>query len=71
MDQPVTGNRPPDVLAAALFETGQVDQVHIYAQMITVSLRQGGSSDGLKEIVENIYIYYKPGVEIPDEASFG
>lgn len=66
----IIGDRHCDQLAAALIETGKVDKVHIYAQTITVTLNQGASSEGLKEIVENIYIHYKPGVEIPDEADF-
>ncbi len=66
----ITERRPSDVLAEALLETGKVEKLHIYAQTITVTLNQGASSDGLKEIIENIYVYYKPGVEIPDEANF-
>ncbi len=66
----IVGDRPPDVAARALFATGQVDQVHVYAQTITVTLGQGADSDGLKEIVENLFIHYLPGVEVPDESSF-
>lgn len=66
----ISGDRPPDVLAAKLLETGKVERVHVYAQTITVTLRSGATSDGLKEIVENLYIHYKPGVAVPDEASF-
>ncbi len=69
-DQPVVGDRPSDVLAAALLETGKVELVHIYAQMVTITLRSGATADGLREIVENIYVHYRPGVEVPDEASF-
>jgi hypothetical protein len=67
---PVVGDRPPDVIARALLETGQVDRVHIYAQTITITLHQGASAEGLKEIIEGIYIHYKPGVRVPDEADF-
>ena len=63
-------NRPPDAIAKLLLATGQVDKVHVYAQTITVTLAQGASSAGLKEIIEDLYIHYKPGVPIPDEASF-
>lgn len=66
----IIDDRPPDVIARLLFATGKVDKVHVYAQTITVTLHQGASSEGLKEIIEGLYIHYKPGVAIPDEASF-
>ena len=66
----IIDNRPPDVIARLLFATGKVDKVHVYAQTITVTLSQGASSEGLKEIIEGLYVHYKPGVPIPDEASF-
>ncbi len=66
----IIGDRPPDVIARLLLETGKVDKVHVYAQTITVTLHSGASSDGLKEIIEGLYIHYKPGVPVPDEASF-
>ncbi len=69
-DQAIDGDRPPDVIARLLFETGQVDEVHVYAQTITVKLGAGSSADGLKEVIEGLYIHYKPGVDVPTEASF-
>ncbi len=64
-------NRPPDELARALLATGQVAAVHVYAQTVTVQLASGSSADGLKEVIEGIYTYYRPGVEVPTEESFG
>ncbi len=64
-------NRPPDELAKALLATGQVAAVHVYAQTVTVQLSAGSSADGLKEVIEGIYTYYRPGVEVPTEESFG
>lgn len=69
-DKEIFGDRPPDVLARKLFETGQVDEVHIYAQTITVILGAGGSADGLGAVIRDLYTYYLPGVEIPTEESF-
>ena len=66
----IIDNRPPDAIARLLFETGKVAKVHVYAQTITVTLAQGATSDGLKEVIEGLYIHYKPGVPVPDEASF-
>lgn len=63
-------DRPPDKLARELFETGKVDEVHIYAQAITVKLASGASADGLKEVIGNLYTYYRPGVEVPTPESF-
>ena len=67
----IYGERPPDQIAKALFDSGKVDEVHVYAQAVTVKLFDGASSDGLKEILEDIYIYYRPGVEVPTAESFG
>lgn len=69
-DQEIIGDRPPDVLAKRLFETGQVDEVHVYAQAITVKLFKGATTDGLRDIIEDLYTYYLPGVEVPTPESF-
>lgn len=63
-------DRPPDALARLLFESGDVSEVHIYAQTITVTLKNGHDANGLKEIIEDLYIHYKPGVPVPSEADF-
>lgn len=67
----IAGNRPPDELAKALIATGQVEGVHVYAQTITVQLASGSDADGLKEVIEDIYTHYRPGVDVPTEESFG
>lgn len=68
--EPIYRDRPPDVLARQLFETGKVDEVHVYAQAITVKLAEGATSEGLRPIIEELYIYYRPGVEVPTPESF-
>ncbi len=68
--QEILGDRPPDQIAHRLFETGQVDEVHVYAQTVTVKLRAGSEADGLKELIEDLFTYYRPGVEVPTEESF-
>jgi hypothetical protein len=60
-----TGPRPSAELARRLFATGQVDGVHVYQNVVTVDVRKGFGTDGLGEIVQDLYIYYRPGVEIP------
>ena len=57
------GDRPPDVLARRLFDTGKVAAIHVYSNEVTIDLAKGATADGLKEIVENLYIHYLPGVQ--------
>ena len=59
------GNSPSDELARRLFATGQVRGVHVYGNIITVDLEKGYGSDGLADIVRDLYQYWKPGVEPP------
>ena len=59
------GNTPSDELARRMFATGQVAAVHVYGNIITVDLRKGYGSEGLADIVRNLYQYWKPGVEPP------
>ncbi len=59
----ITGERPPDVLAGRLFERGGVDVVHIYSNVVTVKLSPGASAEGIRDIIERLYIHYLPGVE--------
>lgn len=66
----ILGDRPPDVVARLLFETGKVDEVHVYQQTVTVKLASGANTDGLAELLGDLYIHYKPGVPIPTEADF-
>lgn len=70
VDDPIAGERPPDVVAKLMFGSGKVERVHVYAQTVTVQLQAGADADGLKELLEDMYIYYKPGVEVPTEESF-
>ena len=61
----IMGERPPDELARRLIAHGGVGGVHINSNVITVHLDQGGSTDGLREIIENLYIFY-PATEAVD-----
>ncbi len=70
VDDEIYTNRPPDGIARALFATGKAEEVHIYSQMVTVKL-SGSDSSGLKEVLEDLYIYYRPGVEVPTPEMFG
>ena len=59
------GNTPSDELARRMFATGRVAAVHVYANIITVDLHKGHDSEGLADILRNLYKYWKPGVEPP------
>ena len=63
----VVGDRPVDHAARLLFETGQVDLVHIYGNLITVELARGATSQGLAELIEGMFTYYVPGVVPPTD----
>jgi hypothetical protein len=58
-----SGDRPPDELARRLFETGQVAALHMYSNDVTVDLAKGATSEGLKDVIEHLYIHYVPGVQ--------
>ena len=60
-----SGPSPSDELARRLFETGRVAAIHVYANIVTVDLEKGYESEGLADIVANLYQYWKPGVEPP------
>jgi len=61
----VKANRPPDRIAKALFEHGGVSAVHVNANVITVHLDRADGAEGLKQVIEELYIYYREGVEVP------
>ena len=59
------GDTPSAMLARMLFATGKVDSVHVYANIITVDIAKGHDSEGIADIVAEMYRYWKPGVEPP------
>ncbi len=61
-DERIIGDRPPDELARRLFATGRCDEVHVYGNEVTVVLARGHAPDGLREIIEGLYTYYREGV---------
>ena len=67
---PVEGVRPPDELARRLFERGGIDSLHINSNVITVHLERGASSEGIAEIISDLYTYYRPGVRVPSPEDF-
>lgn len=59
------GATPSDEVARLLFSTGRVAGVHVYANIVTVDLEKGYDSDGLADLVRNMYQYWREGVEPP------
>ncbi len=55
--------RPPDVLARRLFERGGVLAVHVFSNVVTVELAPGADAAGLKELLEELFIHYREGVQ--------
>lgn len=64
-DRLVEGDRPPDELARRLFERGGIDSLHMNSNVITVDLAKGSSSHGIRELIQDLFTYYRPGVEVP------
>jgi Scaffold protein Nfu/NifU N terminal len=62
-----TGPRPPDELARRLFDCGGVEAVHIFSNVITVDLAPGASATGLRDVIEELFIHYRPGVLPPSD----
>ena len=61
-DKPVLGSRPPDELARRIFAVGGSEEVHVYGNVVTVVLARGHGPEGLREIIEGLYTYYREGV---------
>jgi hypothetical protein len=59
------GPTPSAELARRLFDTGRVQGVHVFSNIVTVDLLKGYTSDGLAEVVEQLYIYWRPGMAPP------
>lgn len=59
------GDTPGAALARTLFTTGKVAGVHVYGNIVTVDLEKGFDSEGLSDLVAEMYRYWKPGVQPP------
>jgi hypothetical protein len=59
------GDMPPDELARRLFDHGGVDHVHVYSNVVTVDLSPGANTEGMADVIRDLFIYYRPGVTPP------
>ena len=67
-----SGSGSAPTLARRLLQTGQVETVHLFGNMVTVDLRKGFSGESLSPIIEDLYTYYTEGfvpppLELPPE----
>ena len=51
-------DRPPDVLARRLFEKFEIDSIHVHSNVVTLELSKGAFGSGIKEFIEELFIYY-------------
>jgi hypothetical protein len=58
------GETPTAELARRLFDHGGVAGITINSNMITVDLEPGGSTAGMKTLIEELFLYYREGVEV-------
>ena len=66
------GSGSAPTVARRLLETGQVESVHVFGNMVTVDLRKGFSGESLAPVIEDLYTYYREGfvpppLELPAE----
>jgi len=59
------GPTPTAELARRLFASGRVDAVHVFSNIVTVDVRKGYTSDGLGDIIRDLYQYWRPGMAPP------
>jgi hypothetical protein len=67
----VKGDRPADRIARTLFEHGGVEAVHLNGNVLTVHFDRADGSAGVKELIEDLYTYYREGVEVVVPEGFG
>ncbi len=63
----IIGERPPDLLAKRILALGNVASIHIYSSVVTITFATTEQSD-IEAVLSDLYTYYLPGVEIPDDA---
>ena len=63
----VKADRPADVIARTLFERGGIESVHVNANVITVQVSSVTAAEGLKDVIEQIFLFYREGDEAPAE----
>jgi hypothetical protein len=70
-DVDAAADKPASRIARILMENGGVESVHLNGNVVTVHLGHADSDVGLKELIEEVFIYYRPGVEVVVPEGFG
>jgi hypothetical protein len=65
----IRDDRPVDVLARRLFDSGGVTQVHANGSVITVHLAPGWTGEKLLDVIRGLYVHYQPGSSNGDTAA--
>lgn len=67
----IVDDRPVDELARRLlaFEGCKVERIHVNSNVITLEVAGTGTA-GLHKVIEDLFLYYRPGVRVPTEADF-
>ena len=65
------GDKPTVELARRLFDHGGVAGITVNSNVITVDLEPGATTAGMKEIIEELFLYYREGVEVAVPEGFG
>lgn len=60
-----SGGRHVDNIALTLLQQNGVEGVHINSNVITLNVSRGADTSGFKSLIEDMFTYYRPGVEIP------
>ena len=40
--------------------------MHVNSNVITLDMSKGADTRGIRELIENLFIHYRPGTEVPD-----
>jgi hypothetical protein len=65
----VDGDRPADEVARRLLVEDGVEMVHVSSNVITVGVTRAGSDAGLREVIEDLFLYYRDGAAPEPAAS--
>jgi hypothetical protein len=60
--RPIEAQRPVDELARRLFAHGGADAIHVNGSVVTVDLAKGATSDGLADVIRNLFRFYTEAV---------
>lgn len=63
----IFGERPPDELARRLLALESVAGVHVHGNMITVDLNRGYEADGVRAVIEDLYVFYPDNLVNPPD----